>query len=211
MLVFMREKDPNRFKEHRPIKLWASVLDVEMPKKRLRNEIINAAVELQQDFMGFFDIDPNRIDVATSFTHTRNPYKGNEVPSIASCKRGMDHLAGMLGTTHRLSLIPPGMFRVVLGLEEGGRIKTKDSHPIEDIGSILGDGFEITPAETILVLRNKSRSVYEASSEKAAVITGDVSNATKVYELAHSIYQERFIVEDFGAQKAYRVETSRCT
>ncbi len=77
-------------------------------------------------------------------------------------------------------------------------------HSVEEVSSILGEEFQITPAEI------QSVGPWGEYREPAVVIEGDKKGLDKVYKLAEDFHQARIAVEDLQEGKSWMVETKYC-
>ena len=80
---------------------------------------------------------------------------------------------------------------------------SKDHSP-EEVASILGEDFQLTPAEI------QSVGPWGEYKEPAVVIEGNKDDLKKVYKLAEQFHQARIAVEDLQEGKSWMVETKYC-
>jgi hypothetical protein len=198
-----KSKDPlvPGFRELPPVDYWAG--SVSIPSERTQELLRILSLTSQEKdftFTGFL----TRSDGLTTYTFTRYPRHARGIASIEDCEDALLalHLSG-IGPAASTQFIENQEFRVLLGLREGYE-KDSKVHPVEEIEAALPET-NIKPAEIYVVGPTRH---YQ---EPAVIITGTSDKLPGVYNLAESLHQERFTVEDLQNRLSYVVEPPSCT
>jgi len=198
----LKSKDPivPGFRELPPVDYWAGSVSIPQERKEeLLEALRNTSGEKDFTFTGFLV----NSDGKTTYTFTRYPRHSRGIASIEACDSALSDLAQKgLAREEQPALDPDQDFRVLFGLREGYEEDSK-VHPIEEIEASL-PGTTITPAEIFVVGPTRH---YQ---EPAVTITGPIQNLPAVYNLAESLHQERFTVEDLRNRLSYVVEPPSC-
>ncbi|MEO6761485.1 MAG: hypothetical protein ABI220_03870 [Candidatus Saccharimonadales bacterium] len=193
------------FKEGKPIKLWSAEVKGNAAYPDFERIVLATATRNKQRYTGYFETDD--AGNVRSFTRTRYPRLKYGVTSIAECEKGMVELAYDLNFRVNSEGSQSG-FRVVLGLLEGYDV-TSPTHTVDEVQSLLGSTI-LAEGATVFAVRHQTTGV-SIYTEPVAVLRGAMSSLVAVYDLADSLKQERFAVEDFGNRLSYMVETRYCT
>lgn len=190
------------YRELEPIKLWGANVDVDEVES-FKKSLVQVAQETNKNQFGYF-LYPQ--DGKTQYHISRYPRrKYGPIPDDTEVAEQLGVIlktSKQKGGEEMMTACP--RFRIVLGLEQG--YGTGTFHTIEEVISIIGNRFQITPAKIFSV--KADGSTYQ---EPAIRIEGDIDNIREVYALAEKLHQERFAVNDFSTMTSHIVETKFCS